>query len=74
MKEYPGGVFPVYKGRYFDATSWDGSEIFMPVDHLYGILGTERVKEALQQERARNVRWLRLADAITLPATVVPPE
>jgi hypothetical protein len=28
-KRFPGGVFPVLKGLYFDPATWDGSDIFI---------------------------------------------
>src|SRR5262249_27462331 len=29
QKIYPGGIFPMWRGLFFDQTTWDGSDLFM---------------------------------------------
>ena len=38
MKRYPGGVFPEWRGLFFDPETWDGSELFMPAGRRVGSL------------------------------------
>jgi hypothetical protein len=59
-KQYPGGVFPVWKGMYFDTASWDGSDLFMSEDRSGWKFVVEDVKRAFQKAKIRNVRFTRL--------------
>jgi hypothetical protein len=54
---FPGGVFPVWKGVYFDQASWDGSYLFMPRDGTGWIFCTENVKRALEKEEIGNIAF-----------------
>ena len=54
-KQYPGGVFPVWKGLYFDPKTWDGSDIFVPGDRGAWDFILREVKEALEKAKIRNV-------------------
>jgi hypothetical protein len=47
MRKYPGGVFPVLRGLYFDPDSWDGSDMFMSRNRHRWIFSVRRVKELL---------------------------
>ena len=60
-KEFPGGVFPIWRGLYFDEDSWDGSDIFMPSDETGWVFVTTRAKEVFA-ECAKNVCFTALAD------------
>ena len=52
---YPGGVFPVWKGLYFDAATWDGSDLFMPAGNVGWIFVVEAVKRAFEKAKMKNV-------------------
>lgn len=54
---YPGGVFPAWKGLYFDARTWDGSDVFLPADGTRRILVVEAVKRAFAEARVKNVAF-----------------
>lgn len=54
-KTYPAGVFPAWKGLYFDPRSWDGSDVFMPAGDVGWIFVTERLKSVLEKAKVGNV-------------------
>ncbi|MFL5350953.1 MAG: hypothetical protein ACJ8AT_39800 [Hyalangium sp.] len=51
----PAGIFPVWKGLFFDPNSWDGSDFFMPTERFRGVLVVEEVKKAFERAKIRNV-------------------
>lgn len=59
-KQFPGGVFPVWMGLYFDPDTWDGSDLFMSEDGSGWKFVVEDVKRAFQKAKIRNVRFERL--------------
>lgn len=54
-KQYPEGIFPAWKGLYFDPDSWDGSDVFMPTGDVGWIFVSERAKSALDKARVSNI-------------------
>jgi hypothetical protein len=50
-KQYPGGVFPAYRGWYFDERAWDGSDVFMPGGRVGHVFITQDAKDALSAAR-----------------------
>jgi hypothetical protein len=54
-KIYPGGVFPVWRGLYFDEASWDGSDLFMPGARVGWIFAVKEVADAFRKAKVRNV-------------------
>jgi len=54
-REFPGGVFPMYRGLYFDDSQWDGSDIFCSENESGYIFVTHDVKSAFEHARIRNV-------------------
>jgi hypothetical protein len=61
MKEFPGGFFPVQRGLSFDESSWDGSDVFMPVGATAYVFVTDRFREIILA-RAKNVRFTPLGE------------
>lgn len=59
---YPGGVFPVWLGMYFDPDTWDGSDLFMPDDPPGAIFVTEEVKRAFEKAKIKNVQFTPLPE------------
>lgn len=57
-KEFPGGVFPVYRGYFFDEQSWDGSDVFLASGTLH-IFVVERVVRALRGAGVTGVKFER---------------
>ena len=53
----PAGIFPVWKGLFFDPASWDGSDFFMPAERVGYKLVVEEVKEAFERAKIRNVEF-----------------
>jgi len=53
----PAGIFPVWKGLFFDPASWDGSDLFMPAGLVGWKFVVEEVKQAFEQARIRNVEF-----------------
>lgn len=51
---FPAGIFPVWKGLFFDPASWDGSDLFMP-EKSGSVLVVGEVKKALERAKVRNV-------------------
>lgn len=68
-EDMPGGRFPRYKGEYFDPTTSDGSDFFMPTTFTGEKFVFEPVKEALEKANIRNLLFVRL-DEIVLPVHV----
>lgn len=56
-KLMPGGVFPWWRGLYFEQETWDGSDIFMPSGRASRIFVVEQVKEALEKAHVRGVAF-----------------
>ena len=52
------------RGLFFEETSWDGSDFFIPSGSLH-IFVSERVKECLKREKVTNARLERLIDVLT---------
>jgi hypothetical protein len=62
--EYPARKVPKYKGIYFDTSSWDGSDFFMPSDNVGFIFIFEAVKKALEKAKIRNISFERLDEFV----------
>ncbi|MFL5346851.1 MAG: hypothetical protein ACJ8AT_18875 [Hyalangium sp.] len=56
----PAGIFPVWKGFFFDPESWDGSDFFMPAQTVGYVLMVEEVKKAFERAKIKNVGFTRL--------------
>ena len=56
-KIMPGGAFPRWRGLYFDPTSWDGSDLFMPTGKVAWIFAVEAVKKAFDRAKVKNVQF-----------------
>jgi hypothetical protein len=54
-KIMPGGVFPWWRGLYFDPATWDGSAFFMPAGNVGWIFVVEAVKLAFEKAKVKNV-------------------
>jgi hypothetical protein len=76
---YPAGIFPIGKGLLFDPESWDGSDLFMPAGKVGHKLMVERVKQAFERAKIKNVAFTPLdqyeVEMITLKkaGVVLPP-
>lgn len=57
---YPGGVFPAWRGLYFDPASRDGSDLFMPAGEAGWILAVDAVKRAFEKAKATNLLFTAL--------------
>jgi len=53
-KIYPGGVFPIWRGLYFDAETWDGSDLFMAIGAGFKFV-VESVKHVFEEAKVKNV-------------------
>lgn len=56
----PGGVFPYWRGLYFDPDTWDGSDIFMPGGRTGWVFVLDHVRDALEKAHVKNVAFQRL--------------
>ncbi len=56
-KIYPGGIFPRWRGLYFDPMTWDGSDLFMPTDSSGWIFAVDAVKQAFEKAKVTNVQF-----------------
>lgn len=61
-REFPGGIFPVYRGLYFDESRWDGADIFCSEDKTGYVFVTTEVKLAFQKAKISNVRFELVAE------------
>jgi hypothetical protein len=70
-KAVTGKPYRAWVGLYFDESSWDGSDIFMP-ECTALICVTEPVKESVTRARLTNVRLVALSEMenTKLPITV----
>jgi hypothetical protein len=53
------GPRPSYRGLFFDESSWDGSDIFVPSDGSAQVFLLERVKNLLLQAKIKGARFER---------------
>jgi len=53
----PAGIFPVWKGLFFDPNSWDGSDFFMPAQRFGSVFVVDAVKKAFERAKIRNVSF-----------------
>jgi hypothetical protein len=56
-----GAPFEAHVGLFFDPASWDGSDVFCPLQYG-GILVTDRVKQAIEAANLTNVRFVRASE------------
>jgi hypothetical protein len=56
-----GPDVPMIRGLYFDADTWDGTDLFLLGDTAFRIV-TARVADAVRAAKLRNIRLTRLAD------------
>ena len=54
-KQYPAGEFPVYRGIYFDESTWDGSDIFCFSGGGARKCVTERFRAAVEEAGLRDI-------------------
>jgi hypothetical protein len=54
---FPAGISPVWKGLFFDPTSWDGSGFFMTTPSTGWKFVVEDVKKAFERAKIRNVMF-----------------
>jgi hypothetical protein len=54
---FPAGIFPVWKGLFFDPASWDGSDFFMDAEGAGYVFVVEEVKRAFERAKIRNVEF-----------------
>lgn len=59
-KIMPGGIYPWWRGLYFDPASWDGSHVFMPSGRAGWIFVVDDVKQAFEKAKVRNVTFTSL--------------
>jgi hypothetical protein len=59
-RTFPARVSPVWRGLYFDPTTWDGSDVFMPAGKVGWIFAVEAVKRAFAKAKVKNVVFTRL--------------
>jgi hypothetical protein len=63
---YPGGIFPVWRGLFFDPETWDGSDLFMPSDNWGHIMVVDTVRHAFEKAKVTNVMFTAL-EAVERP-------
>ncbi|GLX65659.1 hypothetical protein MU1_00030 [Paenibacillus glycanilyticus] len=65
-KEYPGGIFPRFKGSYFKDDAWDGTDIFMdnPDERGYTLnqYVSVRVKDIFTSFKIKNLQLTKLTE------------
>jgi hypothetical protein len=53
----PGGVFPSWRGLYFDPVTWKGTDVYMSTSDVAWIFVTDGVKRVFESARVRNVKF-----------------
>jgi hypothetical protein len=61
-KIMPGGIYPWWRGLYFDPMTWDGTDLFMPIDRVGWIFVVERVRRALERANVGDLVFTSLDD------------
>ncbi|KRE70878.1 hypothetical protein [Paenibacillus sp. Soil750] len=65
-REFPGGSFPYFQGRYFKDNYWDGSDFFMENADEFGATGfqycSERVKRILDELKVKSIKLEKLTE------------
>lgn len=61
-----GNPYQALIGLYFDASTWDGSDLFMP-DGTARTVVNETVKAAVERAKLKNVSFKRLTEVETMP-------
>lgn len=61
-RRFPAGIFPVWRGLYFEPQTWDGSHVFMPEGRAGWIFVVEAVKQAFEKAKVKNVDFRRLEE------------
>ncbi|MCM3630572.1 hypothetical protein M3194_24880 [Paenibacillus glycanilyticus] len=63
-REYPGGIFPRFKGSYFKDDFWDGTDLFMDNPDTRGYTlnkyVSERVKNIFDNLKTKNLEFTNL--------------
>lgn len=59
-KKYPAGVFPVWKGLYFNPETWDGTDLFMTSGESNWIFAVENVVKAFKKSNIRGFAFFPL--------------
>jgi hypothetical protein len=70
LKRYPAGLFPHFRGHFFEEASWDGSDFCVDRADARGKssmrrIVTRRVVDLLSRHRITNVRWIPLSEVST---------
>lgn len=66
VREYPAGRFTRLRGLFFDESSWDGSDFFMPRDRTGWIFVTRRIRDVIAA-RVRHAGLEHLYEVETTP-------
>jgi len=67
FNNFPGGLYPYFKGLYFKPDSWDGSDIFMSRADKFGkittfIYVTSKFVNAFNRAKIKNIRFVNFND------------
>jgi hypothetical protein len=62
MREYPGGIFPVRRGLYFDPASWDGSDLFVSTGPYAFKFATAHLRNAFLGTKVSNIKFISASD------------
>lgn len=65
LKKLPAGKFPRRQGYFFEPSSWDGSDLFLPSTELdYRLFVTAPVRDVFRHAKIKNVHFERLDEAV----------
>ena len=59
-----GKTVPAKLGVYFERSTWDGSDFFMPSDSYGFVIATLRARDAIEKANLTNFRFMRTADFV----------
>ncbi len=67
IKQMPGGLFPYFKGLYFDPEFWDISDIFMEQYNYVGkatafVFVTKKIVDIFKKNKITNIRFINFND------------
>ncbi|MBC7927849.1 MAG: hypothetical protein H7039_19560 [Bryobacteraceae bacterium] len=72
-EQNPRGLFPHYKGIYFDKATWDGSDVFTSEDPSTAwVLATEQFKQIFESNRITNCEFTPISEVQLLASDQQP--
>jgi hypothetical protein len=60
QRQFPGGLMSMWRGLYFEPSTWDGSHLFMPAGKGGWIFVVNEIRVALEKARIKHIKFMSL--------------